>query len=128
MHTPGTAPGRICWLELPVSGGALSTIVGYKAMNITRNTELLHLGYSPDVQRESLGTAVAVDLAVRKRCAGLILESPLMSVGKVAGSVVPFLGPLLVRGFDVYRKISSVHVPLLVVHGDADEVVPFSQG
>lgn len=92
---------------------------------------LLELGYAQDhiiVQGESIGTAVAVDLATRKPCAGVILESPLISVGKIAGTVVPFLGPLFVRGFDVYGKISGVHVPLLVIHGTSDEIVPFSQG
>ena len=92
---------------------------------------LLQLGYPPDrivIQGESLGTAVAVDLAMRRQCAAVILESSLMSAGKVAGTVVPFLGPLFVRGFDTYGKISRVHVPLLVIHGEADEIVPFSQG
>jgi uncharacterized protein len=93
--------------------------------------DLIRLGYTPDriiVQGESLGTAVAVDLAIRRKCAAVILESPLMSAGKVAGTVLPFLGPLLVRGYDTHSKISRVRVPLLVIHGDADEIVPFSQG
>jgi uncharacterized protein len=90
--------------------------------------KLIQLGYQPDhiiLQGESLGTAVAVGVGIRKQCAGVVLESPLMSVNEVAGSVVPFLGPLLVRGYDTYRKISHLHVPLLVIHGTADEVVPF---
>jgi fermentation-respiration switch protein FrsA (DUF1100 family) len=93
--------------------------------------DLVRLGYAPDriiVQGESLGTAVAVDLAIRHHCAAVILESPLMSVGKIAGTILPFFGPLLVHGYDTYSKISRVRVPLLVIHGDADEIVPFSQG
>lgn len=94
-------------------------------------SELLRLGFGPDriiVQGESLGTAVAVDLATRRDCAGVVLESPLMSASRIAGTVLPFFGPLLVRGYDTYSKISRVHAPLMVIHGDADEIVPFSQG
>jgi fermentation-respiration switch protein FrsA (DUF1100 family) len=93
--------------------------------------ELLQLGYAPEriiVHGESLGTAIAVDLAIRNRCAGVILESPLMSAGRIAGTVLPFLGPLFVRGYDTYSKISRLHAPLMVIHGDADEIVPFAQG
>ena len=93
--------------------------------------DLVQLGYAPDriiVHGESLGTAVAADLAARKPCAGIVLESPLMSAGKVAATVLPFLGPLFIRGYDTYGKISDVRSPLLVIHGEADEIVPFSQG
>lgn len=92
---------------------------------------LVQLGYPPDriiVQGESLGAAVAADLATRRQCAAVILESPLMSAGKIAETVLPFVGPLVVRGYETYHKISKVHVPVLVIHGDADEIVPFSQG
>ncbi|HEY1216636.1 MAG TPA: alpha/beta hydrolase [Bryobacteraceae bacterium] len=92
---------------------------------------LAQLGFRPNqilLQGESLGTAVAVELASRRPCAGLILESPLTSLSNMAGAVLPVLGPILARGFDTRRKIGHIHVPLLVIHGDADEIVPFSQG
>jgi fermentation-respiration switch protein FrsA (DUF1100 family) len=88
-------------------------------------------GYSSDrilIHGESLGTAVAVNLAVRKRCAGVVLEAPLRSVRKMAGRVLPFIGPLLVRGFDTESKVDLIHAPLLIIHGDLDEVVPVSHG
>lgn len=77
---------------------------------------------------ESLGTAVAVDLAIQQPCAGVVLEAPLASVSKMAAQVLPGLGPLLVKGFDTERKIARLHAPLLILHGDRDEVVPFAQG
>jgi fermentation-respiration switch protein FrsA (DUF1100 family) len=46
----------------------------------------------------------------------------------MAGQVVPVLGPVLARGFNTERTIGKIHVPLLVIHGDADEIVPFVQG
>jgi fermentation-respiration switch protein FrsA (DUF1100 family) len=88
-------------------------------------------GYSPDrivIHGESLGTAVAVNLAVRKPCAGVILEAPLRSVRKIAGRVMPFIGPLLVRGFDTESKAGLLRASLLIIHGDLDELVPLSHG
>jgi hypothetical protein len=77
---------------------------------------------------ESLGSAVAVDLAVRRGCRGVILEAPLASASKMAGVVLPLLGPLLVSGFDTEATIPRLRAPLLVIQGDRDEVVPYSQG
>lgn len=92
---------------------------------------LLQLGLTPKhiiLQGESLGTAVAAELASRRPCAALILESPLVSLSKMAATVVPIVGPLVARGFEAHKKIGQVCAPLLVVHGDADEIVPFSHG
>ena len=72
----------------------------------------------------SVGGGIAVDLAARKPLAGLIMESSFTSAFRV---VVPF--PIL--PFDKFRnidKIKKVNCPVLVMHGKADEVVPFSHG
>jgi fermentation-respiration switch protein FrsA (DUF1100 family) len=93
--------------------------------------KLVKLGSRPDrivIHGESLGTAVAVEIAARRPCAGLILESPFASLSEMAGGVLPILGPLLAHGFNTAKQIRKVRVPLLIIHGDADEVVPFSQG
>jgi len=93
--------------------------------------ELVRMGFAPEkivLHGESLGTAVAVHLAARRPCAGLVLEAPLSSAQEIAAGLVPLLGPALVRGFESRRKIPRVHAPLFVIHGDRDEVIPFSQG
>jgi uncharacterized protein len=88
---------------------------------------LLKLGYhSRDIvlQGESLGCAVAIDLASRRPCAGLVLEAPFTSAADVAATVVPILGPVLVRGYDSIPKIRWLLMPKLFIQGDRDEVIP----
>jgi hypothetical protein len=78
---------------------------------------------------QSLGGAVAVDLAQERRLAGVVLESTFSSLSDVARSAFGPLGSLLVRGrFDSAAKISRLRAPLLVLHGDRDEIVPFELG
>jgi uncharacterized protein len=94
-------------------------------------TALTRLGHDPSqilLHGESLGTAIAVELASQRPSAGLILESPIASLSEMAATVVPILGPMLAHGFNTKATIRRVHTPLLVMHGDADEIVPFSQG
>ena len=79
---------------------------------------------------QSLGSAVAVELARRSPPDGLILEAPFLSIQAMAKSVVPLLpvGALVSTKYDSLSKIGAIHVPLLILHGDQDEVVPYAQG
>lgn len=92
---------------------------------------LIASGYEPGqivIYGESLGSAVAADLAARRPGAALILECPITSVTDMARRTVPVLGPLFVRGFDARRKIRRVRVPVLIMHGDDDRRVPYAIG
>ena len=92
---------------------------------------LIAKGYRPEqiiLHGESLGTAVATRVATEKPCAGLILEAPFTSAKAVAGKVLPILGPALVWGYDTKSRIGRVRVPVLIIHGDADEVIAYEFG
>ncbi len=78
---------------------------------------------------ESLGSAVVLDLALAHPCRALVLEAPFTSVPDMAAVVLPFLPRAFVRTrYDNLGKVGRLRVPLLVLHGDRDEVVPFAQG
>lgn len=88
-------------------------------------------GFRPEhiiLHGESLGSAIAVELALRKQCAGLVLEAPFTSIRAMAGKALPVVGPLLISGFDTRSRIARISVPQLVVHGDGDEVIPYQFG
>lgn len=75
---------------------------------------------------ESLGTGVAVQMAVEQRVAALVLEAPYSSIADVAQSDFPWF-PVwwLIRDrFDSVAKIARVGVPLFVVHGERDRTIP----
>lgn len=78
----------------------------------------------------SLGAAVAVEMALRFPCQGVILETPFTSIRDMAKTVLPILpiGAILQTRFDVVGKVGKIKAPLLVLHGDRDEVVPYEQG
>ncbi len=48
-------------------------------------------------------------------------------MAKVMLPVLP-IGPLLSAKFDVIDKVGKITAPLLVLHGDQDEIIPFEQG
>lgn len=105
-----------------------------KGLYIDSETALAYLlgqGYRPKqiiLHGESLGTAVAIDLASRRPCAGLILEAPFTSGSDVAGTVLPVLGPLLVRSLNSVPKIRWILKPKLFMQGDQDEIIPLRLG
>jgi fermentation-respiration switch protein FrsA (DUF1100 family) len=76
----------------------------------------------------SLGAAVATTLAVEAPPAALVLEAPFTSVPAMASATVPGAGWLFRTRYDTLETVGRVPAPLLVLHGEADEVVPFRQG
>jgi alpha-beta hydrolase superfamily lysophospholipase len=78
----------------------------------------------------SLGSGVAAEMAARGRAASLVLVTPFTSITAMAHRVAPFLPTPWVcpDRFDTLSKAPRIHVPTLVIHGDADEVVPFPMG
>ena len=78
---------------------------------------------------ESLGAAVAVDLASEYPPAALILRSPFTSLSEVGRYHYPFLPVrLLLRDrFPSIDRIRQIDTPLLVIAGDEDRIVPVEQ-
>lgn len=76
----------------------------------------------------SLGAAVALALALEAPPAGLIIETPFLSVRAMANRTLPGSGVLFKSRFDSLEKIGLLRSRLLILHGDADEVVPFEHG
>jgi fermentation-respiration switch protein FrsA (DUF1100 family) len=78
----------------------------------------------------SLGTGVAAEMARRGRGSRLVLVTPYTSIPDMVADRVPgFPAELLLTDrFATLEKTPDIHVPALVIHGDADEIVPFAMG
>lgn len=80
----------------------------------------------------SLGAAIAVELATQVDDArGLIVEGGFTSIPDVVSSFkwgwLP-VGPLITQRFDAGERIAQVKVPVLVVHGSRDTLIPAELG
>lgn len=79
---------------------------------------------------ESIGTGVAVQVAAQRPARAVVLEAPLTSTVDVGRSTWWFL-PLRLILVDQYRTIDHIRritVPVLIVHGENDPVVPAAHG
>jgi fermentation-respiration switch protein FrsA (DUF1100 family) len=77
----------------------------------------------------SLGTALATDLAVRVPCRSLIIESAFTNSSDMAKLFAPFMfdwRPSI--PYDNLGKIDKLKVPVLIIHGDRDEIIPVEMG
>ena len=79
---------------------------------------------------ESLGTGVATEIAQNKNFGGVILESPFTSMIAAGKSKYPIfpIGLLLKDKYESDKKIKNISSPILIMHGEADTIVPFWMG
>lgn len=77
----------------------------------------------------SLGGAVALAVADPRRCEGVIVESTFTSLSAMAARTgIPLAGRLVAYSMDSLARVRTLEVPLLVIHGEADELVPVEMG
>ena len=78
----------------------------------------------------SLGVGVAVEMATRRRVRGVVVESGFTSVREMSkssgmGALSILLLPLIDARYDSLSKIGGALSPVMVIHGDRDDIVPF---
>lgn len=121
----GGAPGKPTEQGLVEDGRA--TLAALDARAVARGTIVLW--------GESLGGGVATRLAAEAAAEGrplraVILQAPFTSVSARAGELYPFVPArwLVLDRFDNLSRIAAIGAPLLIVHGEADTVVPAAHG
>ncbi len=114
----GGNPGAPGEEELARDAGAAADLIAVLAPG----HQLVYFG-------ESLGAAVAIELATRRPPVALILRSPFTSLAAVGAEHYPFLPVrLLLRDrFPSDERITDVGAAVLVIAGSADSIVPVSQ-
>ena len=78
----------------------------------------------------SLGAAVATDIALKKKAGSLIIETAFTSTRDMAKTMGLFalISYFLPPHYNTLEKIPRADIPKLIIHGERDEIVPFSMG
>ena len=121
----GGAPGKPTEPGLVQDGRA--TLTALESREVARRNIVLW--------GESLGGGVATTLAAEAAAAGrplraVVLQAPFTSVFERAAELYPFVPArwLVLDRFDNLGRIAALGAPLLIVHGEADSVVPAAHG
>ena len=79
---------------------------------------------------ESLGTGIVIEIAQNRNFAGVILETPFTSMVNAAKQFYPYIpiNILLKDKYENEKKIRNINIPIIVMHGEEDTIVPFSMG
>ena len=101
---------------------AKSAVAWLKSKGVNENNIIIY--------GESLGTAVAAEIAQNKNFAGIILESPFTSMIDAGKNKYPYLPVrlLLKDKYESNKKIKNIKSPILIMHGKVDTLVPFDMG
>ena len=78
----------------------------------------------------SLGAAVAAEVALKRKARVLIMESAFTSTKDMARTMPLFalLSPFLPANYNNMKKVAQLRIPLLIIHGRRDDIVPFAMG
>jgi alpha-beta hydrolase superfamily lysophospholipase len=109
------------------SEGSPSEQNSYQDIETAYNYLIKELKTPPEkiiVHGRSLGGAVSIDLASKKKCGGLIVESSFVSAFRVMTKyqIFPF------DKFQNIDKIKKVQCPVLFIHGKEDSLIPIWHG
>ena len=79
---------------------------------------------------ESLGTGITTEIAQNKNFAGVILETPFTSMVDAAKKFYPYIpvSLLLQDRYENEKKVKNIKIPIMIMHGEKDTIVPFSMG
>ena len=79
---------------------------------------------------QSIGGAVAAQVCLQRKTAGLVLESSFTSAEAMARRVISYLPLwlLMTYRFDNLGHVRRIECPKLIVHGEKDETIPFAHG
>ncbi|MEF9427051.1 MAG: alpha/beta hydrolase, partial [Candidatus Mariimomonas ferrooxydans] len=81
------------------------------------------------VYGESLGAAIAVDLAGKHDLGGIIIEGGFTSVSDMTKKILPFIPAVIYASrYDALEKIKNIKSPKLIFHSVDDEIIPFEMG
>jgi fermentation-respiration switch protein FrsA (DUF1100 family) len=85
---------------------------------------------TPILCGESIGSGVAVRMASERPVRAVVLDAPYTSIADLAAAMYRWLPAraLLRHPFDNLSCLPSVRVPLLVLHGEADDLIPPEHG
>lgn len=110
-HSSGSPSDRSCYSAIELAYDDLVKNYG------TSDQKIILVG-------QSVGSGPASYLATNKQVAGLVLVTPLTSIYRVA-----FSYPIFPRDrFPNIDRIKNIQTPLMVIHGDQDEIIPQSHG
>jgi uncharacterized protein len=78
----------------------------------------------------SLGTGVAVQMAVERHPAALVLLAPYTALVDIAAGQYPLFPVrlLMLDRFETLSKIADIGAPLMIIHGEGDGVIPVAMG
>jgi uncharacterized protein len=78
----------------------------------------------------SLGSAVAAELAMKRKAGALIIESGFTSIPDLGRKYFPYMPVSLITRFHyaTIDKVSSLALPKLFIHSPEDETIPYDQG
>lgn len=110
-----------------LSGGKPSEDGCYRNVNRLYDWLVSEKGTSPEnitVTGFSIGSGPAIELATKRKVGALVLEAPFLSAARSVTRIRLF-------AYDPFQNCSMIgklNVPLVVIHGTMDEIVPYSQG
>ena len=76
----------------------------------------------------SMGGAVGIELATKVQIKSITVQSSFLSLRKIARDLYPLIPKILIqeKHWDSEKFIKSIKVPVLISHGDKDEIIPIS--